>query len=85
MGGRGGSSKRGGGGGGGHQSWAKVNTKFTTKQLNSMTRKQLESVARAVFIKQNPHLSPSEADYRARSMMSGNSDSQLKKYIKRRG
>lgn len=62
-----------------------VNTKFTATELKMMTRSQLETVARAVFIKQNPRLSAAEADYRARSMMSGNSDAQLRNYIKKRG
>lgn len=64
-----------------------INTKFSTKEISSMSRKQLEEVARAVFIKQNMArgLSESEADYRARSLMSGNTTAQLRKYVKKNG
>lgn len=64
---------------------SEANTKFTSKQIQSMSRKQLETAARAIFIKQNMArgLSASEADYRARSLMSGNTSAQLRKYIKR--
>lgn len=94
FGGRGAKSASSGNGGGGASSESKaeaeimsVNTKFSTSELNSMSRSQLETVARAVFIKQNiaRGLSASEADYRARSLMSGNTTAQLKKYIKRNG
>ena len=64
-----------------------TNTKFSTAQINSMSRSQLESVAIAVFAKQNMArgLSAEESVYRARSLMSGNTTAQLKKYIKRNG
>ena len=64
-----------------------TNTKFSTTQINSMSRRQLENVATAVFAKQNMArgLSAEEAVYRARSLMSGNTTAQLRKYIKRNG
>lgn len=93
MGGRGGSSgigKQAGGGGSSSSAAAKIastNTKFSTAQINSMSRSQLETVAVAVFAKQNMArgLSAEEAVYRAKSLMSGNTTAQLKKYIKRNG
>lgn len=93
MGGRGASSgiNRGAGGGSSANSAAAkikaTNTKFSTAQINSMSRTELESVAVAVFVKQNMArgLSAEEAVYRARSLMSGNTTAQLKKYIKRNG
>ena len=87
-----GTSPIGRGGSGGSRGSAppailQVDTKFTTREINQMTREQLENVARTVFIKQNVArgLTLEEADYRARSLMSGNSDAQLRKYIKRNG
>ena len=94
MGGRGGSSgmNKGAGGGGSSSNSAadriaNTNTKFSTAQINLMSRSQLETVAIAVFAKQNMArgLSAEEAVYRARSLMSGNTTAQLKKYIKKNG
>lgn len=87
MGGRGSASSMGGRGSSSNigETLMSIDTKFTTKEINSMTRSQLETVARAVFIKQNPKLTAAEADYRARSLLSGNSNSQLKSYIKKYG
>lgn len=99
MGGRGsssGSAKGGGGGsstaksGGGSSTATKAlptSTKYTTKEIGSMSRSKLESVATAVFIKQNVKrgLSPAEAERRAKLLMDGNSTAQLKKYIKKYG
>ena len=94
MGGRGGSSGMNQGAGGGGSSSnsaadriANTNTKFSTAQINLMSRSQLETVAIAVFAKQNMArgLSAEEAVYRARSLMSGNTTAQLKKYIKKNG
>lgn len=83
MGGRGSSSKMSSS----RASVTNVNTKFTSKELSSMGRSQLESVARAVFIKQNVArgLTTEEASRRARLLMGGNTDAQLRKYIKRHG
>ncbi len=83
MGGRGGSSRMSSGG----ASVANVNTKFTSRELSSMGRSQLESVARAVFIKQNMArgLTAEEASRRAGLLMNSNTDAQLRKYIKRHG
>lgn len=66
---------------------ANTKTNYSTKEINTMNRKQLENVARAIYVKKNTALglSTSEADYRARSLMSGNTDAQLRKYIKRNG
>ena len=71
----------------GGQNLLSMNTKFSSKQVDAMSRSQLETAARAIFIKQNMRmgLSASEADYRARSLMSGNTNAQLRKYIKRYG
>ncbi len=89
MGGRGATSNIGGKTNGGseksNEALLSINTKFTSKELNSMSRSQLEIVARAIYIKQNPRLSVGEADLRARSLMSGNTDKQLKSYIKKYG
>ena len=64
-----------------------TNTKFSASQINSMSRNQLETVAVAAFAKQNMArgLSVEEAVYRAKSLMSGNTTAQLKKYIQRNG
>lgn len=74
-------------GGGSKSSIATANTKFSTKQITSMNRKQLETAAKAVFVKMNMKrgLSESEALHRANSLMSSNSDAQLRKYIKKYG
>lgn len=92
MGGRGSAGGKGAGGIGSYSSSAAAkikatNTKFSTSQINSMSRRQLENVATAVFAKKNMAigLSAEEAVYRARSLMSGNTTAQLKKYIKRNG
>lgn len=64
-----------------------ANTKFSTAQINSLNRSQLETAAIAIFAKQNTArgLSIEEAIRRAKSLMSGNTTAQLKKYIKRNG
>lgn len=96
MGGRGSASRMGGNGSGSASksgskksgsAFASINTKFSTKAISQMNRSQLETVARAIFIKQGltQGLSADEADWRARSLMSGNTDAQLRKYIKRNG
>lgn len=93
MGGRGGGGSggaRGGRAGGGSSAATKAlstNTKYTTKEIDSMSRSKLESVATVVFIKQNVKrgLSPAEAERRAKLLLDGNSTAQLKKYIKRYG
>lgn len=88
MGGRGSS---GGGGGGGRSSASQksfnTNTKFSKTEINAMSRSQLETVATAVFIKKGiaSGLSASEAAYRAKSLMSGNTSAQLKRYISKNG
>ena len=91
MGGRG-SSGGGGGGGGGSRSSAdqksfNINTKFSKTEINMMSRSQLETVATAIFIKKGiaSGLSSSEAAYRAKSLMSGNTNAQLKRYINKNG
>ncbi len=94
MGGRGSASgvaKAGSVSGGGKStksnSLSAMNTKFSTKEISKMSRRQLEIAARAVFVKQNvaKGLSATEADRRASLLMSGNTDAQLRKYIKRNG
>lgn len=96
MGGRGSSSgiaagrAKKGGGGSSDSAANKIlsaNTKFSTAQINSLNRSQLETAAIAIFAKQNTArgLSIEEAVRRAKSLMSGNTTAQLKKYIKRNG
>lgn len=87
MGGRGSSSGARGSNKSNGKTFANLNTKFTTKQISSMSRSQLETAAKAVFVKMGMKqgLSASEALYRASSLMGGNSDAQLRKYIKKNG
>ncbi len=88
MGGRGASSGiRSNGAGDSAAKVAGMNTKFTTKQINSMSRSQLELVAKAVFVKQNiaRGMTADEAARRASALMSGNSTAQLRKYISKNG
>ena len=93
MGGRGGSSGMNKGAGGGSSSTNSAaaikaaNTKFSTAEINSMSRSQLETVAIAVFAKQNMArgLSAGEAIRRAKALMDGNTTAQLRKYIKKYG
>lgn len=61
--------------------------KLTGSQLKSMSRKQLESVATAIFSNRSIRsgLSQAEGIRRARLLMSGNTDAQLRKYIKKYG
>lgn len=68
-------------------SLANANTKFTNKQLSGMNRRQLTTAAKAVFVKTNMArgLSESEAMRRFDSLVSGNSDAYLRKYIKKYG
>lgn len=86
MGGRGSSSNMSGGGGS-RTSVMNMNTKFSSKEINSMNRSQLETVARAVFVKQNVArgMSVEEANHRAVLLMSGNTDAQLRKFIRKNG
>lgn len=80
FGGRGGASGLGGG------AIAKaLDTNFTPKQIDSMSRSQLETVAMAVYVKKNAGagLSTAEALRRARLLLDGNSTAQLRKYIKK--
>ena len=87
MGGRGSASGKGGGAANSKSSWQNMNTKFTSKQISSMSRSQLETVAKAIYIKVNMARgkSESEALYSATGLMPGNTDAQLRKYIKRYG
>lgn len=63
------------------------NTKFTSSQINSMSRSQLETVATAIFVRQNTSrgLSTEEATRRAGLLMDGNTSAQLRKYIRKNG
>lgn len=56
---------------------------FTNGEVDSMSRKQLESVAKAVFIQNNTDMSEYEALQRCTALIDGNTNSQLKKYIKK--
>lgn len=67
--------------------WKKADTKFTARQISAMSRSQLETAAKAVYIKVNTArgVSESEALYRANSLIGSNSDAQLRQYIKKYG
>jgi len=67
--------------------WQNANTKFTSAEIDSMNRKQLETAAKAIYTKVNTArgLTESEALRRANSLMDGNTDAQLRKYIKKHG
>lgn len=49
--------------------------------IKKMSRKQLEEEAVKEYIKKNASLGAKEAERRARALMSGNTDAQLRKYI----
>ena len=85
MGGRGASS--GLGGGSGTKEKAFSIPKVTGAQLKSMGRSELEAMATAIYANNavKSGLSQSEGVYRARSLMSGNTDAQLRKYIAKYG
>ena len=77
-----GSSKAGGGSGsssgnGGHN--------ITKKEVDKMSRKQLEATARSVLLKSPAYsgLSANEAMRRINALMPSNSDAQLRRAIKR--
>ncbi len=59
--------------------------KFSSKEIDKMSRKQLEQNARNLFIKTNMKsgLSEAEAARRFDALVDGNSTAQLKKYIKK--
>lgn len=91
FGGRGSGGGKRSGGGGGAAGGSSENTpltipKITPAQVNKLSRSQLETLAASLYVNEGlkQGLSKSEALYRARSLMPGNSDSQLRKYIKRR-
>lgn len=88
FGGRGGGGGKGssGGGSGSSKSSPIPIPNVTQAQVNKMSRSRLEILATSLYVNEGMKqgLSKSEALYRARSLMPGNSDNQLKKYIKRR-
>lgn len=88
MGGRGASSglKSAGKTGGGLGQPFRV-PKFTDAEIKKMSRSQLESVATALYANEGIKngLSLSEGTRRAKSLMSGNTSTQLRKYIKKHG
>lgn len=59
-------------------------TKYTDKLLKSMSRSDLIKVALDVFVKQNKSLGEAEAIRRFYLLEGGNTDAQLRKYIKKR-
>lgn len=61
--------------------------KVTGAQLKAMSRKQLETMATAIYANRatKSGLSQAEGVRRASSLMSGNTDAQLRKYIKKYG
>ena len=85
FGGRGGSS--GGGAGKATEPILKMNTKFSAKQLSTMGRDKIATIAKAVFVQQNVArgLSATEALKRANMLLSGNTTPQLRKYIQKHG
>lgn len=85
MGGRGASSGLGGGSGAKEKAFSVP--KVTGAQLKSMSRSQLETLAAAIYANRatKSGLSQAEGLHRARSLMSGNTDTQLRKYIKKYG
>lgn len=56
-------------------------SKLTKASLNKMSRKNLETQAIKAFIKKNSSLGTAEATRRAKALMSGNTDAQLRKFI----
>jgi len=85
MGGRGASSGFGGGSSAAGKSFS--SPKVTSKQLAKLGRKQLETIATAISANDmmGRGLSQSESVRRATSLMSGNTDAQLRKYISKYG
>lgn len=85
MGGRGASS--GLGGGSAKKEKAFSIPKVTGTEIKSMSRKQLETMATAIYANRaiKSGMSQAEGVYRARSLMSGNTDAQLRKYIAKYG
>lgn len=51
--------------------------------IEDMNRRQLEERAAQIYIRQNRDLSSSEAERRAWALMDGNTDAQLRKYIRK--
>lgn len=85
MGGRGASSGLGGGSGKKEKLFSIP--KVTGAQLKTMSRKQLETMATAIYANRavKSGMSQAEGVHRAKSLMSGNTDAQLRKYIKKYG
>lgn len=85
MGGRGSSGKGGGGSGGSSQNTFSV-PKLTSKQINALSRSELETLATALYANEamKQGLTRDEGVRRARSLLSGNTTAQLKKYVSRR-
>ena len=74
-----------GGASGGKRSGTTISfKKFTAKEIASMSKKQLATVAKAVFINKNTAsgMKASEAARRFDLLVSGNSPAQLRKFIK---
>lgn len=85
MGGRGASSGLGGGSGTKEKLFSVP--KVTGAQLKKMNRKQLETLATAIYANRatKSGMSQDEGVRRAKSLMSGNTDAQLRKYISKYG
>lgn len=91
FGGRGGGGSGGARGGGRAGGGGADNTPFevpnmTKKQVDSLSRSQLETVAKAIYVNEAMKNGTPKADALARfnSLVDGNSSTYLKKYIKRR-
>ena len=85
MGGRGASSGLGGGSGAKEKLFNVP--KATGAQLKKMSRKQLETMATAIYANRaiKSGMSQAEGARRGESLLSGNSDTQLRKYIAKYG
>lgn len=92
FGGRGGSGSGGARGGGRAGGGATADTtpfsvpQMTKKQVDSLSRGQLETMAKALYVNEAMTRGMSKADALSRfnSLVDGNSSTYLKKYIKRR-
>lgn len=90
MGGRGGGGGSGGGGSGGGKKGGnspfKI-PKMSKAKVSKMSRSELESWATAIYANNAMKSGLSKADgvYRAKSLMSGNTTAQLRKYVTKYG
>ncbi len=76
----------GGGGGGASSKQYDVDTNFTNKEIDGMSRKKLESIATKIgannIMKNSPGMTREQATQYAKNMLPDNSTAQLRKLIK---